>query len=69
MDLLRLENDFQPKDECSGETETGDRVFMKAQRSDFPCYVASRQVWRSMRSGRGSTVKGSLFSNPAQAFC
>lgn len=44
IDLLSLGNDFQLKDECSGEREMGDRVFIKAQRSNFPCHLASGRV-------------------------
>lgn len=44
IDLLRLGNDFQLKDECSGEGEMGDRAFVEAQCNNFLCHVASGQV-------------------------
>lgn len=37
------------------------RGFSKAQHSSFPCHVPGGQILRSVRSCRGSGVKGSLF--------
>lgn len=38
-----------------------DRGFIQAQHSSFPCHIAGGQIQRSVRSRRGSAIKGSLF--------
>lgn len=39
----------------------GNRDFIQAQHSSFPCHIAGGQIQRSMRSCRGSVTKGSSY--------
>lgn len=39
----------------------GNRGFVQAQHSSFPCHIAGRQIQRSMRSRRVFAIKGSSF--------